>query len=159
MQIIRNPATTLHVIPLLVTHRSIFSRASMTACRMTKVFKQLLQLNGFPLYALGYVFNVLRCVTRAVNVKSKSKATSDLSGYDCVQFGEMEAACSAIDMQFFLALSLGLVKEVYCSPDDGKLTLIFSIFTVDLKHNSHVFVPSQRWNKFEHVKFMNESYS
>ena len=37
MQIIRNLATTLHVIPLLVTHCSIFSRASMTACRMTKV--------------------------------------------------------------------------------------------------------------------------
>ena len=37
MQIIRNLATTLHVIPLLVTHRSIISRASTTACRMNKV--------------------------------------------------------------------------------------------------------------------------
>ena len=28
---------TLHFIPMLVTHRSIFSRGSMAVCRMTKV--------------------------------------------------------------------------------------------------------------------------
>ena len=75
MQIIRNPATTLHVIPLLVTHRSIISRASMTACRIVAVPRSSLQLNGFPLYALGTFLLCLRCVTRTVNVKSKSKAT------------------------------------------------------------------------------------
>ena len=35
---------------------------------MTKVLGITVAVKWFPLYALGYVFIVLRCITRTVNV-------------------------------------------------------------------------------------------